>query len=255
MIEVAKEAAVKAGKITLSLQGKKLAIKSKEKMGDFTTEADLSSEREILRILKTSFPKHNFKSEEMGKIDNGSDYWWIIDPLDGTISYSSGMPTFGISIGLLKGGEPVLGVINLPVLDSLFWAEKGKGAYLNDKEIKVSDKKDLIESVVGFDLEHMGGRRRELQKLVEPITDKVRYTPILGCSVAGSAYVASRVYDAYLHSGYPWDFAAGAAIIEEAGGKVTDYKGKPIDWSKDWIDFFASNGHLHGQIISLIKQK
>ncbi len=252
MIEVAKKAAIKAGEITLSLRGKRLAIKSKERVGDFTTEVDLSSEREILRILRTSFPKHNFKSEEMGEIDNGSDYWWIIDPLDGTIPFSSGLPTYGVSIGLLKDGEPVLGVINLPALDSLFWAEKDKGVYLNGEKVKVSDKKDLTKSVVGFDLEHMGGRKKELQKLVEPITDKVRYTPILGCSVAGSVYVASCVYDAYLHSAYPWDFAAGAVIVKEAGGKVTDYEGRPIDWSKDWIDFFASNGHLHNKILSLI---
>lgn len=253
MIEVAKKAAIKAGKITLSFRGKKHTFKEKEVMGDFTTEADLSSEKEILAILQTSFPKHNFKSKEIGEIDNGSDYWWVIDPLDGTAVYSSGLPTYGISISLLKGGEPVLGVINLPALESLYWAEKGRGAYLNGRKIKVSSEKDLARTVVGFDLAHMGNRREELQKLVEPLTDKVRYTPILGCSVAGSVYVASRVYDAYLHSGYPWDFAAGAVLIEEAGGKVTDYEGKPIDWSKDWIDFFASNDHLHNKILSLIK--
>lgn len=253
MIEVAKEASIKAGEITLSLRGKSLAIKSKERVGDFTTEADLSSEKEILRILKSSFPKHNFLSEEVGKIDNGSEYCWVIDPLDGTIPYSSGLPIFGISIGLLKEGQPLLGVINLPALGSLFWAEKGKGAFLNGERTRVSDKKELIKSVVGLDLAYAGMRRKELERLAAPIVDEVRYPPILGCATAGAAYVASAVYDAYLHSAHPWDYAAGAVIIKEAGGKVTDFKGKPIDWSKDWIDFFASNGYLHDKILSLIR--
>ena len=253
MIEVAKEAAVKAGKITLSLQGKRLAIKNKERVGDFTTEADLASEKEILAILQTSFPDHNFMSEEIGEIDNGSEYWWIIDPLDGTISYSSGMPTFSISIGLLKQGSPILGVINLPALDSLFEAKRDNGAFLNGERIKVSGERNLIKSVVGLDVPYIGGRREAIERLLLPVADKVRYPPILGCASAGAAYVAGGIYEAYLHSAHPWDYAAGTVIIEEAGGKVTDYEDKPIDWSKDWIDFFASNGHLHNKILSLIK--
>ncbi len=253
MIGIAKKAAIRAGEIILSKRGKNLSFKSKKRVGDFTTEADISSEREILRILKSSFPKHNFLSEEAGKEDNGSEYWWVIDPLDGTIPYSSGLPIFGISIGLLKAGNPILGVINLPALKSLFWAEKGKGAFLNGQKIKVSDKRKLIKSVVGLDLAYAGAREEELKKLASPIVDKVRYPPILGCASAGTVYVASGVYDAYLHSAHPWDYVAGAVIIKEAGGKVTDYEGKPIDWSKDWIDFFASNGRLHSKILSLIK--
>lgn len=253
MIDIAREAALKAGRVVLKLRSQRLKYFIKEKPGDFTTQADISSEKIIIKTLKSKFPRHNFLSEEIGNEDNGSSFRWIIDPIDGTIPYSSGLPTFGISIGLLKNNKPFLGVINLPALGSLFWAEKGKGAFLNGKRIKVSAKDDLTETVIGFDLAHMGGRKAELKKLIAPLVDKVRYAPSLGCTVAGLSHLASGVYDGFIHSAYPWDYAAGAIIIEEAGGKITDYQGKPIDWTKDWIDFFASNGLIHRKILALIK--
>src|SRR3989344_79566 len=212
MIEVAKEAAIESGKITLSLQGKRHTFIGKEKLGDFTTEADITSEKKILSILQTKFPDHNFISEEIGKIDNGSDYWWIIDPLDGTIPYTSGLRTFGVSIGLLKDKKPILGVVNLPAMESLFWAEEGKGAFLNGQEVKVKANNDLSE-----------------------------------------AMVAAGIYDAFVHYAYPWDFAAAAVLTTEAGGKVTDLKGKPIDWFQPRIMYVASNGLLHDEILSLIE--
>jgi len=253
MIEVAKKAAIEAGKIVLSLRDKQHTVKEKTNLSDITTEADIAAEKEILKILKTSFPNHSYLSEEIGAENNGSDFQWIIDPIDGTLAYFSGLPTFGISIGLLKKGEPCLGVINLPVLDNLCWAEKDKGAFLNNKKIETSDKKDLDRSIVGFDFAFAGTRAKEAKKLLIPLVDEVGYPPIFACTAVGLVYVAQGIYDAYIHSAYPWDFVAGAAIIEEAGGKVTDYEGKPIDWSKDWIDFFASNSHLHNKILSLIK--
>jgi myo-inositol-1(or 4)-monophosphatase len=253
MIEVAKEAAIRSGEKILSLRGKHLAVKSKERLGDFATEADEIAEKIILEILQKNFPKHNFLSEEIGKINKGSEYTWVIDPLDGTIPFTSGMPGFGTSIGLLKKNKPILGVINLPALDILLWAEKGGGAFLNGEKRKVNKERKLIKSVVGFDFAYIGSRREELERFIAPIVDKVRYPPNLACACLGASYVAIGVYEAYLHSAHPWDYVAGAVIVEEAGGKVTDFMGKPIDWSKDWIDFFASNGVVHEKILSLIK--
>ncbi len=253
MIEVAKDVVVEAGEKILSLRGDELAIKNKGRVGDIVTEADIASEKIIINRLKAEFPKHNFLSEELGKIDNRSEYTWVIDPLDGTIPFSLGLENFGISVGLLRDKVPILGVINLPALKSLYWAEKKKGAYLNGEKIKVSISKELSKSIVGFDLAYAETRKQEINKLIFPIADKVRFATIMGCTVVRVCYVAGGVYEAYLHSAHPWDFVAGAVIIEEAGGKVTNYQGKPIDWSKGWIDFFASNGHLHKKILSLIK--
>lgn len=254
MIEIAKKVAIKAGRKVLFLRKKGLTFKNKERLGDIVTQADIISEEIILTELRKHFPTHNFISEEIGKINNHSEYTWLIDPIDGTTPYSSGMPTFAISIGLVKEGQPILGVVNLPALDSLFWAEGGKGAFLNGKKIKVSNKNELIKCVVGLDVPYVGARREAIERLLLPLADKVRYPPMLGCASVGGVYVAKGVLDAYLHSAYPWDYAAAFLIVTEAGGKVTDYNGKPIDWSKDWIDFFASNGLIHDEILSLIKQ-
>ena len=255
MLETAKRAALKAGEKIISLRQKGLTFKGKKRVGDFTTQADIASETIILDLLREKFPKHNFVSEEKGELNNHSEYTWIIDPIDGTIPFSSGMPSFGISIGLIKGNEPVLGVIYLPVLDYLVWAEKDKGSYINGKKISVGEGKGLLKSVIGFEFGYVGTRNLEIKKLLSPVVDRVRYTPVLGSTVVGLSYVANGTLDAYIHSAHPWDFAAGAVIIKEAGGKVTDYKGKPIDWSKDWIDVLASSGIIHNKILNLINKR
>src|SRR3990170_7593388 len=144
MIEVAKEAATKAGEIVVAYREGKHSVERKGTADNITTEADVASQAKILQILQASFPKYNFLSEEKeGRIDNGSEYTWVIDPLDGTGPYFSGLPTFGVSIGLLKGKKPVLGVLNFPVLGNLYWAARGKGAYRNGKRIAVSKEKRL----------------------------------------------------------------------------------------------------------------
>jgi len=253
MIEVAKKAAIEAGKAILSLRKGRLRIKTKSNASDIVTQADLESDKIISKILKTSFPNHGFISEETANDASLSDYTWIIDPLDGTLGYAAGLPFFGISIGLIRDNKPYLGVINLPDFGSLYWAEKGKGSYLNGKKIKVDSLKDLSRAIISFDYHFAGGRRKEIQRILIKIADKVRYPPTFACSVVSLAYIAQGICHGNIHSAYPWDFAAGAAIIEEAGGKVTNYQGKTIDWSEKSIDLLATNGKLHNSILSLIK--
>jgi myo-inositol-1(or 4)-monophosphatase len=254
MIEVAKKAALTAGKIVLSKRGKGLTTRVKIAASDITTEADTLSEKAIVKILQKAFPDHSFILEESDDIEKGSEYYWVIDPLDGTIPYFHQLPTFGISIGLLHKGKPILGVINLPALDCLYWAEKGNGSFLNNEKIHVSDTNKLIDAVIGFDLAHVGDRQDEVTKLIYPLVDNVRYTPILGCTVAGLVYVASGVYDAYIHWAYPWDFVAGAIIVEEAGGKISDYSGKSINWMNKNMSVLTSNGLLHNKIAKSIEK-
>lgn len=254
MIDIAKKAAIEAGSEVLRLRRVGFSLKSKERTGDFATDADISSEKIILGILRKNFPKHNFVSEERGQIDNKSEYTWYIDPLDGTIPFSSGMPSFGVSIGLVEGNTPILGVVNLPELHSLYWAEKGEGAYLNGEKMCVSTKSKLEESVVGVEFAYMGMREAEARKLLIPIVDKVRYTPALGSVVVGTSYVASGILEGYIHTAHPWDYCATVTMIVEAGGKATDFKGKLIDWSKNWMDVFVSNGLIHNEILDLINK-
>lgn len=254
MIRIAKDSALRAGREIIGLRKKGLVFKKKQKRGDFATQADIASEKIILNLLMGEFPNHNFVSEEKGKINNRSEYTWFIDPIDGTIPFSSGMPSFGVSVGLVRGNKTYLGVINLPALECLLWAERDKGAYLNGERIFVSRERELLKSIVGFEFGYIGTRNTEVKKLLGPILDKVRYTPILGSTAVGVSYVANGCFDGYLHSAHPWDFAAGAIIVEEAGGRVTDFKGGPVDWAKDWMDVFASNGLIHNKVLKLISR-
>lgn len=253
MLKVAKRAAIQAGKLLIKLRGEKLSAQIKGDSSSIVTKADLESEKLIFQILKSSFPQHNFVSEEKGSENNNSEFTWVIDPLDGTGPYFSGMPNFGVSIGLLKGKIPIVGVINLPAIGMLAWAEKGKGAYLNGKKIKVSRQNELSKAMVGFDLAWQRQREEEIGKLLRPVAPKVRYTPILGCTVNGLVNLACGIYDAYTHWAYQWDYVAGAAIVKEAGGKLTDYQGREINWSKETMSVLASNGLLHIKLVNLIK--
>jgi len=252
MLEVAKKAAIEAGEIILKLRGKEHKVRFKGDQSNITTEADAASEKRILGVLQKKFPKHNFWSEDLGMVDNGSEYWWVIDPLDGTGPYFSGMPTYGVSIGLLKGGKPILGVLNFPSLKNIYWSYKGNGAFKNGKRIEVSKEKLLDKVMVGYDFAWMNMREKEVDNLLRPVVSKARYTPILGCTIAGLSYVAESIYGAYIHWAYNWDFVAGVAIIEEAGGKVTDKKGKGINWLDETVTIVASNGKIHDKLLKLI---
>ncbi len=242
-------AATKAGNKASSLFGKIKNIRVKGVPTDICSEADLQSEEIIFKYLYDD--SFNYLSEERKFIDNNSKYTWIIDPLDGSIPFIAGMEYWGISIGLLKNSKPVLGVINIPSKNWLFHATKGGGGFLNYKKINVSKKKDYQDSIVGFDVGHKGFRKKDLQRNISSQIEMVRYMPSYACTVYGQVLVAKGVYDAYLHHrAYVWDFCAGSIIIEESGGKVTDQKGKAVDWSKrDNISILATNKLLHSRIL------
>ncbi len=253
MLEIVKEAALEAGEIALKFRKRGVGIERKADVSNIITEADTASEKVILKALKKNFPDHTILSEETGRNGRESDYCWVIDPIDGTIPYSAGLPTYGISIGLLKEGKPHLGVINLPALGELYWGEAGKGVFLNGKRILVSKKNNFEEALVGFELGWMEGRKHVLEDLIKPLALKIRYTPILGCTVAGLSYVAQGVLDGYIHKSSPWDFVAGAVLIQEAGGKITDHFGREINWFDNEFSLIASNGLIHQQILETIK--
>lgn len=253
MIEKAKRAVVEAGDVAIRVKRAGLSSRSHESETNISTEGDTLAEERILAIIKKNFPEHNIVTEETGRVDRGSKFTWIIDPIDGTLAYFSGLDTFGISVGLFKDDKPFLGAINFPALKLLFWAEKGKGSYLNGKRIRVNKETDLKKSIVGFDFGY-SGRVEEAQEILIPLVDEVRYTPMFACNVFGMTSVARGVYQAYIHEALIWDFAAAVPIVEEAGGKVTNYKGGSVDWDKKWIDIVASNGLIHNEIVKLINR-
>lgn len=254
-LQVAKEAAIKAGGVVAKLYGKKHSLKYKSDPSDFATEADLESERIILEIITKNFPDHNILSEELGRNQSReSPYTWVIDPLDGTTTFVAGLPFFSISIGLLKNGQSIVGVINRVSEDELYWAERGKGTFLNKQKIMVSKKDLLKDSVLGLEYAYAHMREEEIETVHKRLVAKVRYPFTFGGTAVSLALVARGILDGYYHTAHPWDFVAGALLVEEAGGRITDFEGKPLDWSKDWMEVVATNGMIHKQMLAILNR-
>ena len=254
-LKVAKEAALEAGEFIANLFGNQGALSFKEgDTSNITTKADLGAQDLIIKAIQKSFPDHNIIAEEQVKINKDSIYTWVIDPLDGTTSFASGVPIFGVSIGLLKNNKPFLGVINWIIQKELYWAQENLGAYLNGKKISVSKKDKLTEAVLGFEVGTRKYREQKYKSYVAPLFYIVRYPYFLGSSAITLVLMSKGVLDGILEQAWLWDFVAGAIIIREAGGKVTDFEGQEPDWTKERLNIVASNGLIHNQILEALKR-
>lgn len=254
-LEVAKQAAREAGGIVLKYYGSahNKVIKNEDN-SDFTTQADLESEKKIVEILTNNFPAHNIIAEENARINNNSEYTWAIDPLDGTFTYSIGLPYFCVSIGLLKSNTPLVGVIYQPALKKLYFAEKGKGAYLDDKKLKVSLKNSLDKAAVLLDPGHKKKREERIGRYILPLLTKIGEPYDFGSGCASQVLVAEGILEAGITHAWIWDVVAGAVLINEAGGKISNFTGKEVDWSKERVEILLSNGLIHDQILEALKQ-
>lgn len=250
ILEVAKKAALEAGKIIKKYYLSELKLHDKGHFTNFATKADIESEQKIIEILTENFPNHNIIAEESGRVDKASEYSWAIDPIDGTIPFVDGIPTFGVSIGVLKDNKPFVGVINMVATDELYWALKGKGAYLNGKKLQVRKEDSLEKSTIALDLGHTD-RIYKLDHFFSPIVEKVRYVYLFGSAVAVFCYVAKGFMDAYIVRANIWDIAAGIIIVEEAGGKTTDISGKEINFMEVKPRIVSSNGSIHDAILKV----
>ncbi len=226
---------------------KRYSVRYKER-DDVVTEADLASEKAITRFLLKKFPSHSINSEEAGKTANSSDYCWYLDPIDGTNNFFTGLPLFGVSVGLYKDKEPLAGALCFPTLNEVYWAEKGKGAYCNGKRIHVSKRSKLHEALVllddPYDIRVFKGK--------EEVTKKIFHMRVAGAAIFSYAMVARGAADVCMHV---WikkhDVAAGALIVQEAGGMNTAFSGKK--WSLDSGSIICSNGLMHPKFLSLLK--
>jgi myo-inositol-1(or 4)-monophosphatase len=255
MIETAKHAALAAAGILMENFGKITShhIRVKRK-NDFLTYVDEKSEQEIIRILHQAFPNHAILAEESGLNDMPGEYCWIIDPLDGTKNYISGIPVFSISIALQFNKQIILGVVYDPVHKDLFSAEKNKGAFLNNQPVRVSNTR-LMEDCLfatGFPFKYKNFLQTYMD-CFEDIFRQITSARRMGCASIDLAYVASGRFDAYWELGLqPWDCAAGSLLVEEAGGKVTDFWGANRYIQNSYI--IASNGHVHESTMKIIQQ-
>ena len=255
MLQLAIDAAIEAGKFLKMNVGKVKHVERKHgEETNLVTEIDKKAEESIIRKIKRRYGHHDFLGEESGGSQSTSEYKWIIDPLDGTTNFTHGLPIFCVSIGLEFKGELVLGVVYDPNFDELFTAEKGKGAFLNNRKIRVSRTSKLIESllVTGFPYDV----RKNVDSLVRHFNNflmEAQAVRRFGSAALDLCYVASGRFDGFWEVALnPWDMAAGVLIVEEAGGKFTDLRGFPTTvYNKQLL---ASNGFIHDQMVEVLKR-
>lgn len=250
-ISVAEKAAREAGELLRTNLGKVKEITLKGK-NSLVTEVDRLSEEIIVECIKRSFPSHDIFAEESGRRSTSSEYVWIIDPLDGTTNYAHGYPFFSVSIALEVGGELKAGVVYDPVKDEMFSAELGRGAFMNGEEIRVSASSRLDEShlVTGFVHDDAGMVEENLRHFSDFIW-RARAVRRDGSAALDLCYVACGRFDGFWELGLnPWDTAAGVLIVEESGGRVTDFTGD--DYSIYVKEMLASNSVIHSEMIDVL---
>lgn len=225
---------------------------SKKGPADFVTTADKKAEEVLVAGLTKARPRFGFLLEEGDKIEGAdTSNRWIIDPLDGTTNFLHGIPHFSISIALERDGEPVAGVIYEPITDQMFWAEKGQGAYLNGRRIRVSARRRLEESLFATGIPFAGKQDHDRflsqLKAVMAVSAGVRR---FGSAALDLAYVAAGRYEGFWEFGlHPWDIAAGIVLVREAGGFVTDIGGGGMMESGEIL---AANDSLHGPLLKIL---
>jgi myo-inositol-1(or 4)-monophosphatase len=250
-IEVANEAVREAGEvITARFAGDK-SISYKEGRSNVVTDVDLLAEERIIAVLRREYPDHGIMTEESDDIAGRSPYTWIIDPIDGTRNYAYGIPHFCVALALAREEEVVLGVIYDPMRGELFRAEKGCGAFLNDSPIAVSSRESLSVALVAFDLGYDPDIGQKMLKVAGALWPEVAAVRVMGSAALGLAYVACGRLDLYFHfSLYPWDLAAGIALIGEAGGAVTELEGQPVGIRSRTV--VAANRTIHRDFIDRV---
>ncbi|MBM4445839.1 MAG: inositol monophosphatase [Chloroflexi bacterium] len=252
-LEVAITTAKEAGEILLSHFGSKRQIRRKSK-GNLVTDADIMSEKFILKFLQSEYPNFSILSEESNPSAPTTDYTWIVDPLDGTNNYTFGIPFFCVNIALAEDEDILLGITYDPVRKELFRAERGQGAYLNDSAVRVSTKDSLQTSLVGFDLGYSHERGEEMLNVANKLWGKVHCLRAMGSSSLGLAYVACGRVNLYFHRYlFPWDIASGLLLVREAGGEVTDWQGKPASFLA--TEIIASSDQLHHEFLAHFGQE
>lgn len=248
-LETAMDIAREAGALITRFQERRIGFELKGEF-DLVTEADRTSERLIVERLRRHFPTHGIVAEEGGGHEGTSEYRWYVDPLDGTTNFAHSFPVYNVTLGLECTGELIAGVVYDPTRDEMFKAERGSGAWLNNRRIRISKAARIEDSLVatGFP-----SRKRHQNINVHfyyqlaMISHGVRRA---GAAAIDLAYVACGRLEAFWEFGLnPWDMAAGILLVQEAGGQVSDMSGKPFSLCGPHL--LADNGHIHSEVLDL----
>ena len=251
-IEAALSAAREAGEVLREGFGWQHSVSYKGEV-DLVTEVDEQAERVIKEILLGAFPSYEMLAEESGRSSGQEDARWIVDPLDGTTNYAHGLPIFCVSIALERSGEVIVGVVHDPMREETYLAERGGGATLNGEPIRVSDTDEPIQALIATGFPYDRAEMPEALELFGRFAAITRGMRRLGSTALDLCYVAAGRLDGYYERGiWAWDIAAGGLILEEAGGKVTDYRGAGLNLEGRQI--VASNGYLHSAMMELTEE-
>lgn len=249
-----RKAALGAGNLIAEKFQTNFQISHKEGINNLVTEVDKQAEQLIRKIINDAFPEHGIIGEEYEIKESKSRYKWVIDPIDGTTNFAHGLPICCVSIGILDNDQPLMGAVYNPMMNEFFFAEKGKGAFLNDQPIHVSKNAEFKKAflVTGFPYHHPENTKditqtfRELVRLGLPVRR-------LGAAAIDLCWVACGRFDGFWeYNLQPWDIAAGYLIVQEAGGKITDFKANNGQvWDKETL---ATNGLIHEELRKFIEK-
>jgi myo-inositol-1(or 4)-monophosphatase len=243
--------AIDAGSIQREAFHKVKTWRTKTGRGDIVTEVDLACEKLILDRIRSEYPSDPILSEEAGAIGVEEDRpVWVIDPLDGTRNYMAGIPFFCVSIGLVRQGVAEVGAVYDPIHDEMFFARRGGGAFLNGEPIAVSEEHSLEDAIISVAWVRSKVDRHRFMRYIEQLSKETSYFRRFGSAALVSCYVACGRIHAYLQGGLnPWDMAAATLIIEEAGGRITDFSGCPIDLRNKHLDVVAANAKMQSLLM------
>lgn len=250
------ETARGAGKIIIDGYKNIQSCRAKADPGDVVTEIDEASEEYVIGRIKREFPCDSILSEESGALGlEHSEGIWIIDPLDGTRNYTQQVPFFCVSIAYYVDGAAQTGAIYDPVQDEMFFAERGKGALLNGKPIEVSKDKSVDDGLINVSWARSKGDAEIFIDYLDNLSRRTSYFRRFGSAALAMAYVACGRLQGYVQSGVnAWDVAAGIVIIEESGGKVTDFQGNEIDVGEKNIEVIAGNLDIHRDLFEIMER-
>jgi len=251
LLDTAIEAARAAGQEIVKRLPQERDVRSKG-FRDLVTDADLAAQEALVSIIHSRFPGHGILSEEGLQPGRDAETTWVLDPLDGTTNYAHHYPCFSVSIGVVRGDEPVAGVVYDPLNEHVFCAERGAGAAMNGARLRVSQTDQLIHSLVSLDFAREPHLRAEQMAAMTNCSKHIHTFRSLGSAALSLCYVGAGWLDAYFHwTLCPWDVAAGSLILLEAGGAITDVTGAP--WHYAMPRCLATNGVLHAAFVEALR--
>jgi myo-inositol-1(or 4)-monophosphatase len=260
MKQILHTALKEAGKILMENFGNITGYSVKESQSSIVTKTDVDSEKRIMEIIRAAFPKHNLLGEETGFQNKNSEYTWVVDPIDGTSNFAAGIPWFGVIICILKDFIPVMAGCYLPVQNQLYFAEKGKGANVNEQPVSVSKETELKNVLLAYSLDfsYEPGKTEKEAQVIQRLVHNVRNLRSTNCLIDLMYTADGKLGGCINQTTKIWDIAGPGLIIEEAGGKATDLFGIPFNFEiteKTYdrnFQIVASNGIIHKKILDLL---